>query len=199
MQSQAFFTPLIAAALYHERIRPLQIVAILIALAGVAQIGWHTVARPDITVTLRGFLLMMAASLSWSCANLVVKRAGRVEMLGFMVWSSVFAIPPLLALHLLTSAGSDPWQSLWSAPLAAWLVVAWQAIGNTLIGFGIWNWLLMRYPSATVTPLSLLVPVFGMTAAAVLFGETLPAWKLIAGAFVIAGLTLNTVVSRQPR
>ena len=44
--------------------------------------------------------------------------------------------------------------------------VAWQALGNTLFGYGAWNWLLARHPAATVTPAALLVPVFGMTASA---------------------------------
>lgn len=197
MQSQAFFTPLMAALLFGERIRPTQLLAILIALVGVGIIGVHTLARADTTVTLRGFALLMAAALSWSCANLVVKRAGRVDMLGFMVWSSGFAVPPLLALHALTTPAAALWQPLLVAPPLAWLVVAWQAVGNTLIGFGVWNWLLLRYQSATVTPLSLLVPVFGMSAAAWLVGESLPPWKLVAGVFVITGLALNTVASRR--
>ena len=58
----------------------------------------------------------------------------------------------------------------------------WQALGNTLFGYGVWNWLLARHPAATVTPMALLVPVFGMAASALSLGEPLPAWKLGAGA-----------------
>jgi O-acetylserine/cysteine efflux transporter len=198
MQSQAFFTILISAVFYGERIRRLQILAVCIAVFGIALIGWHTVSQPDVTITLRGFVLLMGAAVSWSCANLVVKKAGRIDALGFLVWSSLFAIPPLLLLHFLTTSVVSTGESLTNASWAAWLAVAWQAVGNTLIGFGIWNWLMTRYPAATVAPTALLVPVFGMTSAAVLVGETLPAWKLIAGVFVIAGLSLNTLAARRP-
>jgi O-acetylserine/cysteine efflux transporter len=196
MQTQAFFTILISAVYFHERLRPLQIVALLIAFTGVALIGWHTLMRPDTTVTMTGFLLLMTASLSWSCANLVVRKAGRVNMLGFMVWSSLFSVPPLLALHALTDGLPGTLTILASASIYAWIAVAWQAVGNTLIGFGVWNWLLMRYPAATVTPTALLVPVFGMTSAALLLGESLPAWKIAAGLCVIAGLGLNILAAR---
>jgi O-acetylserine/cysteine efflux transporter len=61
-----------------------------------------------------------------------------------------------------------------------------------MFGYACWAWLLSRHPAATIAPLSLLVPVFGMGASAIVLGETLPAWKLIAAALVLAGLALNT-------
>jgi O-acetylserine/cysteine efflux transporter len=82
------------------------------------------------------------------------------------------------------------------ANVAGWASVAWQSIGNTLFGFGVWNWLLARYPAATVTPSALLVPVFGMSASAWVLGEPLPAWKIAAAALVIGGLTLNVYAGR---
>ena len=43
----------------------------------------------------------------------------------------------------------------------------------------------------TIAPMALLVPVFGMAAAALLLGEPLPGWKLLAAGLVIGGLALN--------
>ncbi|HUS25582.1 MAG TPA: EamA family transporter, partial [Candidatus Binatia bacterium] len=77
------------------------------------------------------------------------------------------------------------------ASAGAWAAVAWQAIGNTLFGYGAWNWLLARHPAATVTPAALLVPVFGFAASSLVLGEALPAWKLLAGALVLTGLAVN--------
>ena len=77
-----------------------------------------------------------------------------------------------------------------------WVASVWQGIANTLFGYGAWNWLLARYPAATVSPLSLLVPVVGMASAAVWFGESLPLWKLEAGALVLLGLMTITLWPR---
>jgi O-acetylserine/cysteine efflux transporter len=74
--------------------------------------------------------------------------------------------------------------------------VLWQALGNTLFGYGSWNWLLARHPAATVTPMALLVPVFGMAASALAFAEPLPGWKLGAAALVMGGLALNLLSTR---
>ena len=78
------------------------------------------------------------------------------------------------------------------ADAATWAAVLWQSVGNTMFGYAAWAWLLSRYPAATVAPMSLLVPVFGMASAMVL-GEPLPAWKLTAAALVLGGLALNVL------
>ena len=62
---------------------------------------------------------------------------------------------------------------------------------HRLFGYVAWGWLLARHPASVVTPMALLVPVFGMAASAWWLGEPLPAWKLAAAALVIGGLALN--------
>ena len=114
-------------------------------------------------------------------------------MLGFVVWASVFSAPPLIVLALLTEGWPAVSQSLVHADAGAWAAVAWQSLGNTIFGYSAWAWLLARHPAATISPLSLLVPVFGMSASAVLLGEPLSSWKLTAAALVLGGLVLNTL------
>ncbi|MCZ8074373.1 MAG: EamA family transporter, partial [Paucibacter sp.] len=119
------------------------------------------------------------------------KQAGRVNMLAYMVWTSVFAVPPLLLLSLLVEGPQAMAAGLSHAGWGTWAAVLWQALGNTLFGYGVWGWLLARHAPATVVPMALLVPVFGMSTAALVLGEGLPAWKLIAAGLVLAGLALN--------
>jgi len=80
-----------------------------------------------------------------------------------------------------------------------WASVLWQSVGNTLFGYAAWGWLLARHPAATITPMALLVPVFGMAASSWWLGESLPAWKLIAAGLVMAGLALNLLWPRLRR
>ena len=65
-----------------------------------------------------------------------------------------------------------------------------------MFGYAAWGWLLARHPAATITPMALLVPVFGMSASAFLLAEPLPAWKLSAAALVMAGLAVNLLWPR---
>jgi O-acetylserine/cysteine efflux transporter len=68
-----------------------------------------------------------------------------------------------------------------------------------MFGYAAWGWLLGRHPAASVTPLALLVPVFGLGASALLLGEPLQPWKLTAFALVMAGLSLGLLWPRLSR
>lgn len=186
VQIQVFFTIGMSLVLMRERVRGFQVMGLLLALAGLAVIAAHL----DATVTLLGLMLVIGAAFFWACANLVVKSLGPVNMLHFMVWSSAFAVPPLLVISVLTEGVPAITAALQGADAVVWGSVLWQALGNTLFGYGVWNWLLARHPAATVTPLALLVPVFGMGASALSLGEALPGWKLGAGALVLGGLAV---------
>jgi O-acetylserine/cysteine efflux transporter len=197
IQSQVFFTIAMAAALYRERLKALQWPAFGLAVAGLAIVAAHVSAGAG--VTLFGVALVLVAALSWAAANLVGRAAGKVDVLGFMVWSSPFAALPLWLITLVVDGPGPVGDALARAGALAWAAVAWQSVANTLFGYGAWNWLLARHAASTVTPTALLVPVFGMSASALALHEGLPAWKLEAAALVMGGLALNVLATRQRR
>lgn len=192
IQVQVFFTIGLALVALGERVRGYQMAGLVLAVAGLAVIASHL----DATLTLKGLALVLSAAFFWACANMVVKTVGRVDMLGFMVWTSLFAVPPLFALSWWLEGPTLMVTSVLHASAGVWACVLWQAVGNTLFGYGVWNWLLARHPAATVTPMALLVPVFGMGASALSLGEPLPVWKLTAGALVLCGLVVIVVWPR---
>ena len=199
VQSQVFFTILGAAVFLHEPINRLQGVALGVAAVAFGMIAVQGTLHASETLTLAGLALTLGAGLCWAASNLIARTVGRVNMLHLLVWSSVFAVPALLALSVLVDGAQADLEAIHHASLAAWSAVAWQSFGNTFFGFGVWNWLLVRYPAASVTPVALLVPVLGMLTAAVVTGETFPAWKLSAGALLIFALVANTYAALAPR
>lgn len=192
MQTQVFFTIGLAMWLSGERPLGVQWLALLLAAVGIGVIAANT----DATTTATGLALTLAAAACWAAGNMVARRAPGANMLGYMVWSSMFAVPPLAAMALLLEGPPAIAAGLGRADAAVWAAVAWQSVGNTLFGFGAWAWLLARHPAATVSPLALLIPVFGMAASALLLGEPLPGWKLLAAGLVIAALALNLLGPR---
>ena len=187
VQTQVFFTIGLAMRLDGERVRAFQWLALVLAGGGVLNILWHT----DGTTTPLGIALVLLAALAWAGGNLAARHGRPENMLAYVVWSSAFAIPPLFILAFIYEGTSAILTGLRQADLATWGAVVWQAWGNTLFGYVAWGWLLARHPAATVTPMALLVPVFGMGASALVLGETLPGWKLLSAALVMAGLALN--------
>jgi len=193
VQTQVFFTIGLAIVLAGERVRAYQWLALALAAGGIAIIAWHTGGD----TTAAGLVLVIAAALAWAGGNMVARASGRVDMLGYVVWSSAFAVPPLLALSLWFEGPARIGQALADADAAVWAAVLWQSLGNTLFGYAAWGWLLARHPAATVAPMALGVPVFGMLASALWLHESLPAWKLGAAALVLAGLALNMLWPRR--
>lgn len=192
LQMQVFFTIGLSMLLSGERLVGYQWAALSLAVAGIVLIA----TRTDGATTVAGLGMALGAAASWGCGNIVSRRASGVNMLAYVVWSSAFAVPPLVVLTLLFDGPTTVWQSVVAADAPTWVAVGWQSVGNSLFGYGAWAWLLARHPAAAITPMALLVPVFGMAAAAVWLDEPLPAWKLEAAALVMAGLALNVVVPR---
>ena len=153
VQTQVFFTILLAAWMFSERVRPIQIAALIVSFAGISLIATHT----DGSTTILGLIVVLVAAFSWSCGNLTIKKVGEVNMIAFLAWSSIFAIPPLFFMAWWLEGSELMVSSIRQASLNSWLVVIWQTVGNTLIGYGLWNSLFHRYPAAVVAPWALLV------------------------------------------
>jgi len=192
VQTQAFFTIGFAMLLAGERIRGFQVAALTLCAAG---LGW-LMLHADASATPLGVALVLIAALAWAGGNTAQRAAGPVNALAFVVWSSVFSAPPLFALALAFEGWPAISQSIAGADAGAWAAVLWQSVGNTLFGYAVWAWLLARHPAATIAPLALLVPVFGMGASALLLGEALTSWKLTAALLVLGGLALNMLWPR---
>jgi O-acetylserine/cysteine efflux transporter len=187
VQVQVFFTIALSMRLSRERVQLYQWLALLLAGAGIAVIGTHT----DGTTTWLGIVMVLGAALSWAGGNIVARQGAAPNILAYVVWSSAFALPPLFLLSLALEGWDADLASVRGADGFAWAAVAWQSWGNTLFGYAAWAWLLARHPAATITPMALLVPVFGMGASAWWLAEPLPFWKLLAAALVMGGLAVN--------
>lgn len=189
VQMQVFFTIGLAAAISGERVRPHQLVALAIAATGLALIIAHT----DAVTTPLGLALVLTAALCWSGGNIVIRSSPGVDMLGYVVWASPFSVIPLVAAALLIEGPHAMIAGLASADRTTWAAVVWQAVGNTMFGYAVWGWLLSRYPVASVTPMALLIPLFGIGASALWLGESMQPWKLEAMGLVLLGLFLNVM------
>jgi O-acetylserine/cysteine efflux transporter len=197
VQAQVFFTILMAMVIAQERVRPLQFGALGLAVCGYLLVGWYSVTDSAAAITLTGFGIVMVAAFCWACTNMVMRQVGRVNMLAFMAWSSLFAVPPLLLISVWHEGGGAIQYAITHATIGGWTAALWQGIGNTVFGFGVWGWLLARHSAVTIAPMALLVPVFGILASAILVGEALPAWKVLATSLVLCGLALNIYVSKN--
>jgi O-acetylserine/cysteine efflux transporter len=198
IQIQAFFTIGLAALLTGERPRAAQIAGALLAGSGVLLVALHLGGGSRL-----GLLLIVLAALSWAVANTIVRRipldpqATRSGPLAIIVWGSAVATLPLAAGALLIESPQAIASVVTGLTAPQWLGLAFQAWPVTLLAFAVWAWLLRLYPASLIAPFTLLVPVVGMTSAALLLGESVTWWKLTGAALVLGGLALNVMSFRR--
>ena len=199
LQSQSFFTLLLAAWLLRERWQANQMAGLLLAACGLVLIGSAygsagNGGASSASMPLLGFLLTVAAAAMWACGNIVtraVSRYGPMNQLAFVVWASLVPPLPFLALSAILEGPSAISFALGHIGWGAMAAIAYLAWAATLLGYGLWTHLLSHYPANRVAPFTLLVPVVGLTTGWVVFGEALRPVHFAGGALLMLGLLLN--------
>jgi O-acetylserine/cysteine efflux transporter len=196
LQSQAFFTVLIAAMVLGEHIRSHNVLGMVVAIVGMFLIAQ---GAPPGTVPLLAFFLTLVAALSWATGNIVAKGAGKQDMLGLVVWGALIPPLPFLALSSMIEGPALIHSSLANMTYVGLSAVIYLALVATIIGYVLWGRLLVRHPVSQVAPLSLLVPIIGLVSSAWLLDERMALVQWIGGAVVMLGLTVNVFGPRLMR
>jgi len=193
LQAQAFFTIVLGAATFGERLQLKQVLGITLAIFGVLVLAESSLNGQDVTVL--GFMLTLAAAFSWACGNIfnkqIMQHSSRPAVMSLVVWSALIPVVPFMVASLIFDGPALMLQSLVQIDITTVLSLIYLAFVATIIGYGIWGTLLGRYETWRVAPLSLLVPVVGMASAALLLGETLNGLQLLGAALIMAGLYIN--------
>ena len=194
-QTQVFFSFLFAVLFLGERLTHWQLMGATLAIVGLFVVAEHL---GGVDMTPAGFLWIIAASVVWGAGNSCVKKMGKSQGMPLIIWASFLAFPPLLIASCLIDGPGvmlTSWHQLTWHGVSA---IAYITYGSTWIGYGVWAYLLSTYSVGTVVPFTLLVPVFGMIASSFIFGEGLPAWKLIAALFIMLGLVVHLFGASLP-
>ena len=201
LQAQAFFTIILGAGVFGERLQGKQVAGIALAVLGVLVLIEASLTGQHIPMI--GFVLTLAAAFSWACGNIfnkkIMSHTARPPVMSLVVWSALIPIIPFMVASLIFEGPALMLQSLVSIDLTTILSLAYLAFVATIIGYGIWGSLLGRYETWRVAPLSLLVPVVGMASAALLLGESLSILQLGGAVLIMAGLYINVFGFRLRR
>ena len=184
---QVFFTIAVAAIAFKEKILFSQWIGGFIALVGILLIIRHLGHE----VTLAGFLLVIGSAACAAPGNAICKTMGQIDMIGMVVWSSLFAWPLLLGCSLYYEGIEAITKSLFEINWMSFGAVCYITYLSTFLGYYLWNLLLSKYPMSTVAPFSLLSPIFATVFSAVVLKEALPTWKIFTGSLVLLGLCFN--------
>jgi len=192
MQVQVFFSMFFAVIFLGEQPSIWQIMGALVSFAGIGLVAMHF----DSNVSLVGFMFILAAAATWGVGNLITKQIKTHNLISVVVWSSFVACLPMFLLALLFEG---PNSFVYTYEHITWRgtgALLYIVYASTWVGYGVWNWLISRYPVGMIVPFTLLVPVVGILSSVLILGEPFQLWKLVAGLLVISGLCINLLSNR---
>lgn len=188
---QPLVIAVVAVRMFGERIHTREVVAALVAIAGVVVVITQSSGTPEWSGA--GDLFAVGALLAWSGYFVVAKQTAtkltpHEFTAGTAWWVAVAAFPAGLLLQQDMSA--PPASEI--APLLALTVV------GGLIGHSMMNWGIPRVPLWLSSTMTLLIPVLASLVAWAVLDEALTGWQLIAMGVVVASLAVVVVAQTRP-
>ncbi|MBO3088713.1 EamA family transporter [Cellulomonas dongxiuzhuiae] len=201
LQSSAPFTVLLAAVLLRERLTVRQGLGVAIAVVGLGGIAVHR-AGLDGGAALVPVVLTLCGGLGWAFGNLCNRQAQADSPFRLMMWMTVVPPLPMLALSLLVEGPATIAASFHGLTtptgLAALGGLAFTVLVATVVGTGLWTWLMARHSSSVVAPFSMLVPVVGIGSSWLFLHEPTRPAELALGTLVVGGVLLGSTGRRTP-
>lgn len=186
-QCQAIFTLILAAVIYGCRPTPAQLLGIVLAVSGIAVIATQAGGNGNLIAC----ILVIAAALSVSVANLMFKRIGNINILSLIVWTSLIPPIPMFCLSVLFEGWEQIIYSLGHISFQTYGALLYTAWLSTLVATTLWGGLMRTYNPSSVVPFGLMVPVVAMTMSAIFLQEIFTLVDMIASTIILFGLIIN--------
>ena len=196
LQSQVFFTLIFAAVLLKEHLRIFHALGVIISAIGLFFISGNIGSGQMSSLPLGALFLTLLAAAFWGISNIIVRFASKqaaaqgktIDMFGLVVWSSLVPPLPLFIFALILDSPETLLNIVLGLSGQSIFAILYLSFLATLFGFGLWSFLLSKYPAGKVAPLSLLVPITGLITARTVLGEQLMPIQWLGCGIIILGL-----------
>lgn len=196
LQSQVFFTLIFAAVLLKEHLRIFHALGVIISAIGLFFISGNIGSGQMSSLPLGALFLTLLAAAFWGISNIIVRFASKqaaaqgktIDMFGLVVWSSLVPPLPLFIFALILDSPETLLNIVLGLSGQSIFAILYLSFLATLFGFGLWSFLLSKYPAGKVAPLSLLVPITGLITARAVLGEQLMPIQWLGCGIIILGL-----------
>jgi O-acetylserine/cysteine efflux transporter len=185
------FSTLLSVWLLGETIRWRRRLGIALAFGGIAIIGFD----PRAFAYWDGLALVVLSCFVASLGLIFVKRLQGIGPLELQAWIGAVGGPTLLIFSLMTETGQI--QAIVAADWRAWAALFFTTIMSSLIAHTAWYYLVSRYPVTSLSPLTLLAPLFGVFFGVTLLHDQLTGRMVLGGAITLVGVFI--VLIREKR
>ncbi|MEJ7647860.1 MAG: EamA family transporter [Nakamurella sp.] len=141
-------------------------------------------------------LIVVGAAASWAVGN-TLTRGVEASGLSLTIWSGLVVPVPLALMSVIFEGPTAMVDAVARISVGGILAVAYTVLGASLVGYGIWNTLLSKYPTASVGPFAMLVPVVGVLAAWIALDELPTPTEAIGAVILLIGVAATVVLGRR--
>jgi O-acetylserine/cysteine efflux transporter len=185
------FSTLMSVMFLGERIHWRRIAGIVLAFAGIVIISFD----PRVFAYWEGLALVVCSSFVRSLGLIFLKRLRGIQPLEVQSWIALAGGSILLVLSLGLESGQMT--AVRNATWAGWGALFFTTIMSSLVAHTAWFYLVGRYPVTSLSPLTLLSPLFGIFFGVTLLHDQLTPRMLLGGAVTLIGVLI--VVLREKR
>jgi O-acetylserine/cysteine efflux transporter len=185
------FSTLLSIWLLGETIRWRRTLGITLAFLGMVIISFD----PRVFAYWQGLALVVASCFISSLGLIFVKRLSNIRPLELQSWIAVSGGSMLLVLSLFLEGGQM--ESVRLATWQGWAALIFTTVLSSLVAHTAWYYLVGRYPVTSLSPITLLSPLFGIFFGVTLLNDQLTPRMLLGGAVTLVGVFI--VVMREKR
>lgn len=185
------FSCVVSSVMFNDHLGPWRACGLLVAFLGVLMVA----LTPNASEHWQAFMLATFGAFAWSSANIYMKRMPKTPVVSLLFWPGLISLPILGAMTLVFE--SNHVALFEQASLISWAGIAYSTVFSSLIGYGLWNWLISKYPLSQVVPYSLCVPIAGIAGGVLIFGDAFTTQVQIGAALTIVGVGI--IAMRRPK
>ena len=188
--SQVPLTTLLAFFVLGDRPSLRTSIGMAITLAGSVLL----IAEPHIAGEPLAITLVVLSAVMWAVAAIQAKRLPQLSPLALNAWMALISLPVLIVLSALLE--SDQYGEFLVPDWRLHASLVYMAVLSSIVGYGIWFYLLRRHAVSRTAPFLLLVPIIGVVSSIATLGEPFSWRTALSGLITLIGVAL--IVIRRP-
>ena len=186
------FSVLLAWIFYKDYPGFLRITGLAIAFAGIVILFYE----PSMFDNLTALSIATLSALCLGLYSILVKKIKKLSSLGIIAYTSLLGAPCLYLLTILN--GEDITSVFGIESQLAWASFLYTVVGGSILGHGLWAWLVKYQSISLISPFLLLVPILAVALSAIFLNEVITFEFLLTSGIIIFGISLVFMAKRTP-
>lgn len=181
------FSTILAVLFLGESVGWKRVAGVAVSFAGILVMGFD----PVVFSYWQGLFLMAIAALLFSVSSILMRSLKDVPVTTVQAWIGLAAMIGSGVLSLIFE--TEQVARILSAREEAWLGIVFSALGSSVIGHGLANYLFSKYEVTVVAPYFLIVPLFAVSAGVLMLGEVVTERLAFGGFLTVLGVLVVTL------